>query len=123
MVKVESLQFPPTETNVTEYFKTMKEVKLPDGTIRPGKPIPEIKDAFQNYGNAFYVHSGKIDHGDVVYSEPSTRKGRPSTNLRLRCHGKKLRTTGKFTPMAGGSLIAKAMRTWDRRVSRLPASM
>jgi uncharacterized Zn-binding protein involved in type VI secretion len=64
--KVGSLQFPPTETNVTDYFKTMK-----------GKPISEIKDAFQNYANAFYVHSEKkgVDRGDVVYSEHKYKEG------------------------------------------------
>jgi uncharacterized Zn-binding protein involved in type VI secretion len=65
--KVGSLQFPPTETNVTDYFKTMK-----------GKPISEIKDAFQNYANAFYVHSEKkgVDRGDVVYSEHKYKEGK-----------------------------------------------
>jgi hypothetical protein len=60
------LQFPPTETNVTDYFKTMR-----------GKPISEIKDAFQNYANAFYVHSEKkgVDRGDVVYSEHKYKEG------------------------------------------------
>ena len=64
--KVRSLQFPPTETNVTDYFKTMK-----------GKSISEIKDAFQNYANAFYVHSEKkgVDRGDVVYSEHKYKEG------------------------------------------------
>ena len=64
--KVGSLQFPPTETNVTDYFKTMK-----------GKPISEIKDAFQSYANAFYVHSEKkgVDRGDVVYSEHKYKEG------------------------------------------------
>jgi hypothetical protein len=50
--KVGSPQFPPSETNVTDYFKTMK-----------GKDISEIKKAYQNYANAFYVH-----RGDVTYS-------------------------------------------------------
>jgi uncharacterized Zn-binding protein involved in type VI secretion len=69
--KVGSLQFPPTETNVTDYFKTMK-----------GKPISEIKDAFQNYANAFYVHSEKkgVDRGDVVYSEHKYKEGKTVYN-------------------------------------------
>ncbi len=69
--KVGSLQFPPTETNVTDYFKTMK-----------GKPISEIKDAFQNYANAFYVHSEKkgVDRGDVVYSEHKYNEGKTVYN-------------------------------------------
>jgi hypothetical protein len=63
---VKSLQFPPTETNVTDYFKAMK-----------GKPISEIKDAFENYANAFYVHSEEngVDRGDVVYSEHKYKEG------------------------------------------------
>jgi uncharacterized Zn-binding protein involved in type VI secretion len=69
--KVGSLQFPPTETNVTDYFKTMK-----------GKPISEIKDAFQNYANAFYVHSEKkgVDRGDIVYSEHKYKEGKTVYN-------------------------------------------
>ena len=69
--KVGSLQFSPTETNVTDYFKTMK-----------GKPISEIKDAFQNYANAFYVHSEKkgVDRGDVVYSEHKYKEGKTVYN-------------------------------------------
>jgi hypothetical protein len=63
---VKSLQFPPTEKNVTDYFKTMK-----------GKPISDIKDAFQNYANAFYVHSEEkgVDRGDVVYSKHKYQEG------------------------------------------------
>ena len=63
---VKSLQFPPTETNVTDYFKTMK-----------GKSISDIKDAFENYANAFYVHSEEngVDRGDVVYSEHKYKEG------------------------------------------------
>ena len=69
--KVGSLQFPPTETNVTDYFKTMK-----------GKPISEIKDAFKNYANAFYVHSEKkgVDRGDIVYSEHKYKEGKTVYN-------------------------------------------
>jgi hypothetical protein len=42
-----------------------------------GKPIYEIKDAFQNYANAFYVHSEQkgVDRGDVVYSEHNYKEG------------------------------------------------
>ena len=63
---VKSLQFPPSEKNVTDYFETMK-----------GKPIIEIKAAFKSYAEAFYVHSEEpgVDRGDVVYSAHKYNKG------------------------------------------------
>jgi hypothetical protein len=63
---VKSLQFPPSEKNVTDYFEAMK-----------GKPIIEIKAAFKSYAEAFYVHSEEpgVDRGDVVYSEHKYKEG------------------------------------------------
>jgi hypothetical protein len=55
---VQSLEFPPSEKNVTEYFNTMK-----------GKPIIEIKAAFQSYAEAFYVHEGDVGGEDITYSK------------------------------------------------------
>lgn len=57
--QIGSVAFPPSEANVASYFKTLK-----------GKPLADIQSAFQDYTNAFYVHSETpgVDRGDVQYS-------------------------------------------------------
>jgi hypothetical protein len=58
--KVGNLSFPPSESNVKSYFATMK-----------GKPLSDIKNAYEDYAKAFYVHSETkgVDKGDVVYDK------------------------------------------------------
>ena len=67
--KVSNVSFPPSEANLTDYFGTMK-----------GKPMADIRNAYENYSNAFYVHSETkgVDKGDVVYdSTTKSRNGQP----------------------------------------------
>ena len=61
---VKNLSFPPTEGNVDAYFASKK-----------GKPIGEIKSAFEDYSNSFYVHSETkgVDKGDIKY-DPETHQ-------------------------------------------------
>lgn len=63
--KVDKLSFPPTEANLQSYFATMK-----------GKPMRDIKTAYEDYANAFYVHSETkgVDKGDVVYESKTKSK-------------------------------------------------
>lgn len=63
--KVSDLSFPPTEANLQSYFGTMK-----------GKPMQDIKKAYEDYSNAFYVHSETkgVDKGDVVYDQRTYSK-------------------------------------------------
>jgi hypothetical protein len=63
--KVGDLSFPPTEANLQSYFGTMK-----------GKPMQDIKKAYEDYSNAFYVHSETkgVDKGDVVYDQRTYSK-------------------------------------------------
>ena len=63
--KVGDLSFPPTEANLQSYFGTMK-----------GKPMQDIKKAYEDYSNAFYVHSETkgVDKGDVVYNQRTYSK-------------------------------------------------
>jgi hypothetical protein len=63
--KVGDLSFPPTEANLQSYFGTMK-----------GKPMRDIKTAYEDYSNAFYVHSETkgVDKGDVVYDQRTYSK-------------------------------------------------
>ncbi len=67
--KVGNLSFPPSEANLEAYFGTMK-----------GKPMGDIKKAYEDYSNAFYVHSETkgVDKGDVVYA--STTKSKDGNN-------------------------------------------
>jgi hypothetical protein len=62
---VADLSFPPTEANLQSYFATMK-----------GKPMQDIKTAYEDYANAFYVHSETkgVDKGDVVYENKTKNK-------------------------------------------------
>ena len=55
---VRNPSFPPTETNVQNYFQTMR-----------GRPLGDIQNAFQDYSRAFYVHSETrgVDRGDITY--------------------------------------------------------
>jgi len=64
--KVGDLSFPPSEANLQSYFGTMK-----------GKPMQDIKKAYEDYSNAFYVHSETkgVDKGDVVYESKTKSKG------------------------------------------------
>lgn len=57
---VANMSFPPSETNMKAYFATMK-----------GKSVGEIKGAFEDYSNAFFVHSETkgVDKGDIKYDE------------------------------------------------------
>jgi hypothetical protein len=71
--KVGNLSFPPTEANLQSYFGTMK-----------GKPMGDIKKAYEDYANAFYVHSETkgVDKGDVVYaSNIKSKDGKNYTSL------------------------------------------
>jgi hypothetical protein len=71
--KVGDLSFPPTEANLQSYFGTMK-----------GKPMTDIKKAYEDYSNAFYVHSETkgVDKGDVVYeSKTKTKNGKNYADL------------------------------------------
>jgi len=71
--KVGDLSFPPTEANLQSYFGTMK-----------GKPMADIRKAYEDYANAFYVHSETkgVDKGDVVYdSKIKTKGGKNYTSL------------------------------------------
>ena len=53
---VQNLQYPPSQQNVRDYFRTMR-----------GQPIADIQTRFQNYANAFYSHSasGNFATGDL----------------------------------------------------------
>lgn len=61
---VKNLSFPPTEANVDGYFASKK-----------GKPVGEVKSAFDDYANSFYVHSETkgVDKGDIKY-DPETHQ-------------------------------------------------
>lgn len=63
---VQSLSFPPSETNVKSYFSTMR-----------GKSIGEVKSAFEDYSNSFYIHSETkgVDKGDIKYDEETHNIG------------------------------------------------
>lgn len=71
--KVDNLSFPPSEANLQSYFATMK-----------GKPMSDIRTAYEDYANAFYVHSETkgVDKGDVVYeSKTKSKDGKNYTDL------------------------------------------
>jgi hypothetical protein len=68
---VKNLQFPPTEQNAKDYFKSL-------GASKPPLSNRAILNEFQNYTRSFYHHEGR----DIVYKEKSKSEGGQAVKTR-----------------------------------------
>jgi hypothetical protein len=68
---VRNVGFPPTERNVTDYFRTLR-----------GRPMSEVGEAYREYASSFYVHAGNIGRGSVQYDAHRVRTGREVRTVR-----------------------------------------
>jgi hypothetical protein len=68
---VKNLEFPPTEQNAKDYFKSL-------GASKPPLSNRAILNEFQNYTRSFYHHEGR----DIVYKEKNKSEGGQSVKTR-----------------------------------------